>query len=67
MERARLRTDKTRAKKSWTQPSRTAPSTTQITAGTQPQITASAGPTMGAAPAMEAKWWPNSTYLLVGR
>jgi hypothetical protein len=35
-------------------------------AGTQPQITAIAGPTMGAAPATEVKWWPQSTNLLVG-
>ena len=37
------------------------PNTTQSRAGTQPQITAMAGPTIGAAPAIEQKWWPNRT------
>lgn len=31
-----------------------------------PQITATAGPTIGAAPATEVKWWPHSTNLFVG-
>src|SRR5690606_17029620 len=45
---------------------KTVPRTTQRKAGNQPQITAMAGPTIGAAPATEVKWWPQSTYLLVG-
>src|SRR5690606_13111776 len=42
------------------------PNTTQAKAGAQPQMTAMAGPTMGAAPATEVKGWPQSTYLLAG-
>ena len=45
----------TRAEKSWTAPMVMVPTVTQIRAGTQPQMTASAGPTMGAAPAIEVK------------
>ena len=40
---------------------------TQISAGTHPQMTAIAGPTIGAAPAIDAKWWPQSTWRGVGR
>ena len=42
------------AEKSCTAPTSRVPTTTQIIAGTQPQITAMAGPSMGARPAMEA-------------
>ena len=42
------------------------PSVTHRKAGSQPQITATAGPTIGAAPATEVKWWPHSTHLFVG-
>ncbi len=42
--------------KSCTAPANTVPSTTHRNAGSQPQITAIAGPTMGAAPATEVKW-----------
>ncbi len=42
------------------------PRTIHASAGPQPQNTAMAGPTMGAAPATEVKWWPNSTCLFVG-
>ena len=53
MERPRLRRLMTSAEKSCTAPIRTVPITTQSKAGTQPQMTASVGPTIGAAPAME--------------
>ncbi len=53
MERPWLRRLITRAEKSWTAPIRTVPTATQSIAGSQPQITAMAGPTMGAAPAMD--------------
>jgi hypothetical protein len=43
----------TSAEKSWTAPMKTVPSATQSRAGSQPQMTAMAGPTIGAAPAME--------------
>ena len=55
-----------RAPRSWTPAKKTVPMVTQRKAGTHPQMTAIAGPTMGAAPATEVKWWPHSTYLLVG-
>ena len=42
------------AEKSWTAPTNSVPRTTQIIAGTQPQITAMAGPSMGASPAIDA-------------
>ena len=42
--------------KSWTAPAKTVPRTTHRKAGSQPQITAIAGPTIGAAPATEVKW-----------
>jgi len=45
----------TRAEKSWAAPMKTVPTHTQSRAGSQPQITAMAGPTIGAAPAIEAK------------
>ena len=45
---------------------KTVPIVTQRNAGSHPQIIAMAGPTMGAAPATEVKWWPQRTNLLVG-
>ena len=42
------------------------PKTTQSSAGSQPHITAIAGPTIGPVPAMDVKWWPKTTDLLVG-
>src|SRR5699024_8388813 len=44
----------------------TVPDGTHKNAGSQPQITATAGPTIGAAPATEVKWWPHKTHLFVG-
>ena len=45
---------------------KTVPIVTQRKAGSHPQITATAGPTIGAAPATDVKWWPHSTNLFVG-
>ena len=45
----------TRAEKSCIAPMNTVPTQIQMSAGSQPQITAIAGPTMGAAPAIDAK------------
>ena len=42
------------------------PNNTQSRAGNQPQITAKAGPTMGPVPAIDVKWWPNTTPFEVG-
>ena len=56
----------TSAEKSWTAPMKMVPTTTQTSAGSQPQITAMAGPTIGAAPAIEVKWWPQRTCFGVG-
>ncbi len=42
------------------------PNTTQSNAGSQPQNTAIAGPTIGPVPAMLVKWWPKMTSLRVG-
>jgi hypothetical protein len=53
MDRPRWRRLITSAAKSCTAPIITVPSATQTRAGSQPQITAMAGPTMGAAPAIE--------------
>ena len=63
---ALLRMDTTSAPKSWTAPTRIDPSKTQTRAGSQPHITAIAGPTIGPVPAMDVKWCPNSTELSVG-
>ncbi len=52
MPRARMLT--TSAEKSCTQPTNTAPRTTHSIAGTQPQITATAGPSIGASPVIDA-------------
>src|SRR5699024_11756722 len=46
---------------------KTVPSVTHKNAGNQPQITATAEPIMGAAPATEVKWCPHRKYLLVGK
>jgi hypothetical protein len=53
MEWPRWRKLMTSAAKSWTAPIITVPSATQTSAGSQPQITAIAGPTIGAAPAID--------------
>ena len=50
----RARMDTTRAEKSWTQPMSNEPPTTHSMAGSQPQMTAMAGPSIGARPVMEA-------------
>ena len=51
----------TRAPKSCTAPMKIAPSTTHSIAGSQPQMTAMAGPSIGDRPVIDAYWWPNST------
>ncbi len=53
IERPRWRRLITRAEKSWTAPMKTVPRATHRSAGSQPQMTAMAGPTIGAAPAIE--------------
>lgn len=66
MDWPRLRTEAHRAPRSCMPAKKTVPSVTQRKAGSQPQITATAGPTIGAAPATEVKWWPHRMNLLVG-
>ncbi len=63
---ALCRTETASEPKSCTPAAKMVPSTIQASAGPQPQKTAMAGPTIGAAPATEVKWWPNTTCLLVG-
>ena len=60
------RIESTRAPKSWLAPMKIAPTTIHNSAGTQPQTIAMAGPRMGAAPAIEAKWCPHNTSRRVG-
>jgi hypothetical protein len=66
MERALWRAEIQRVAKSWTPAKKMVPKITHSSAGSHPQKTAIAGPTMGAAPAIEVKWCPQSTCLLVG-
>ena len=66
MERPLLRVEAHRVPKSCIPAKKTVPKVTQSNAGSQPQITAIAGPTMGAAPATEVKWWPHRMNLFVG-
>ena len=54
IDRPLARTEMTRAPKSCTQPIRIAPKTTQIIAGSQPQTTAIAGPSIGDRPVIDA-------------
>ena len=42
------------------------PSTIQSATAAQPNCAASTGPTIGPAPAMLAKWWPNRIAGWVG-
>lgn len=53
---ARFLTETTMEPKSCTPAAKTVPSTTHSKAGTHPQKTAMAGPTIGAAPATDVKW-----------
>ena len=57
----RFRSDTTNAPKSCTAPIKIEPKNTQIRAGSQPQKTATAGPTIGPVPAMLVKWCPKMT------
>ena len=60
------RTLATSAPKSCAAPMKIVPKTTQASAGPQPQYAATQGPMIGAAPAIEVKWWPKSTARCVG-
>src|SRR5690606_16951027 len=66
MDCPRFRADAHSVPKSCIPAKKMVPNTTHNSAGSQPQMTAIAGPTMGAAPATELKWWPHRTNLLVG-
>ena len=55
IELALCRVEIQRVPRSCTAPAKIVPSTTQRNAGSQPQITAIAGPTIGAAPATDVK------------
>jgi hypothetical protein len=59
--RARLRMELYMHPKSCTAPTKIHPSTIHSSAGTQPQMTAIAGPSSGPSPAIDAKWCPNTT------
>ena len=51
----RARMEMTRAPKSWTAPIKSVPRTTHNMAGTQPQMTAMAGPSIGDNPVQESE------------
>ena len=61
-----LRTLAQIAPKSCTPAKNIVPPMTQMNAGSHPQMTAMAGPMIGAAPATAVKWCPQSTTLFVG-
>ena len=63
---ALLRTLTQTAPKSCTPAKKIVPTVTQMKAGSQPQMTAIAGPTMGAKPATAVKWCPHRTMRGVG-
>ena len=60
------RSEQNRIVKSWTAPPSTTPMTSHSVPGRKPNCAASTGPTSGPAPAIAAKWWPNSTHRFVG-
>ena len=66
IDRPRARIETASAPKSCTAPTKIAPSTTHAIAGSQPQMTAIAGPSIGDSPVIEANWCPNSTYRFAG-
>ena len=66
IERPWWRIERNMAAKSWTVPMRMQPRSTQSTTATHPYCAASTGPTIGPAPAMLAKWWPNRIAGCVG-
>ena len=66
MLRAPWRTETASEPMSCTPAAKMVPTTIQASAGPQPQNAAMAGPTIGAAPATDVKWWPKTTCLLVG-
>jgi len=65
MVRPSFRRDMTIEPKSCTAPMKIEPMRIHTRAGSHPQIMAMAGPTMGPVPAMEVKWCPKRTVLLV--
>ena len=60
MVRPLWRMEMTSEPKSWTAPMTMDPMRIQRRAGSQPQTTATAGPTIGPVPAIEVKWWPKT-------
>ena len=66
-ERAWLRMLAQMDPKSCTPAKNMVPRMTQRNAGSQPQMTAIPGPTIGAAPATAVKWCPHNTTRWVGR
>jgi hypothetical protein len=62
----RFRIETTSAPKSCTAPIRIDPKKTHKSAGSHPHMTAIAGPTIGPVPAIDVKWWPNTTAFEVG-
>ena len=60
------RVEKKSVTMSCTAPAKITPMMIQIVPGRYPICAASTGPTSGPAPAMAAKWWPNSTRRSVG-
>lgn len=65
MERPWFRKEITIEPKSCTAPMKMEPIRIQTSAGTQPQMMAMAGPTIGPVPVIEVKWSPKSTSLSV--
>ena len=61
------RTEATSTVKSCTAPAMTAPTTSQIKPGANPNCAVRVGPTSGPAPAMAAKCCPKRTHLGVGK
>ena len=60
------RIDRNKMIMSCTAPARMTPTMIQIVPGRYPICAARTGPTSGPAPAIAAKWWPNSTRRSVG-
>ena len=60
------RVEKNSTTMSWTAPAKMTPMMIQIVPGRYPIWAASTGPTSGPAPAIAAKWCPNSTRRSVG-
>ena len=61
MERPPWRTERKSDTMSCTAPMKMQPIITQATTAPQPKYAAAIGPTIGPAPAIDAKWWPKRT------